>query len=63
MLEALENSSENTSTHDTNGFQKFLCIVDMKKLMFYYTNFFGSSLFVNFLSDVVDQKRAESKKW
>ena len=28
MLEALENSSENTSTHDTNGFQKFLCIVD-----------------------------------
>jgi hypothetical protein len=28
VLEALENSSENTSTHDTNVFQKFLCIVD-----------------------------------
>ena len=34
----------------------------MKKLIFYYNNFFSSGPFLNFFSDLMDQKRAGAKK-
>ena len=61
-VEARANNCENKASLWTDFKNSFAWLTGMKKLIFDYNNFFGSSYFLTCFSDLKDQKRAGAKK-
>ena len=61
-FEALAKNCKNTTPVWTNFKNSFAWLMSVKKLIFYFNNFFGSWHFLIFFPDLMDQKMAGAKR-